>query len=167
MTITDYERFCRGPRVPLDLAGESLPSCNASSAVGDAAETATLVFDSAQGPLPAGIRGAFASARQLLYKSGSVCIDLRLQPRPGSDSTVLIGQLLDSASPGLGLGDIPVSLVCEGGMVASNKTNNSGEFDFAFQTPGRTQLIFGIGKRKTIVVPVPDSGSERLSSAAG
>ena len=126
----------------------------------DAPEVATLVFDSAQVAVAAGVRGAFASARQLLYKSGSVCIDMRMQPKPGSDSVVLIGQLLDSASPTHGMGDIPVSLVCEGDTVARRKTNNFGEFDFGFETLHHTQLIFGIGKRRIIVVPVPDAEIE-------
>jgi hypothetical protein len=165
--MADDQRFLAAPKVPRSVAGESRALGKATSVPEDAPETATLVFDSAQVPLPAGVRGAFASARQLLYKSGSICIDLRLQPGPGSDSAVLIGQLLDSASAGHGMGDIPVSLVCEGGTPASNKTNNSGEFDFAFETPGRTQLIFGMGKRRTIVVPIPDSGIEMPSSTAG
>src|ERR1700680_2068457 len=76
-------------------------------------ELATLVFDSSQVALTAGVRGGYASARQLLYKSGSVCIDMRMQPKPGSDSVVLMGQLLDSTSPAHGIGDVPVSLLCE------------------------------------------------------
>jgi hypothetical protein len=120
-------------------------------------EEATLVFDSFQTPAAAGIRGAFTSARQLLYRSGSVCIDMRMQPKPGTDSMVLVGQLLDSASPTQGMGDVSVSLVCEGDTVACKKTNDFGEFDFGFETLHHSQLIIGIGKRKTIVVPVPDS----------
>ena len=120
-------------------------------------EVATLVFDSAQAPAAAGIRGAFTSARQLLYRSGSVCIDMRMQPKPGTDSMVLVGQLLDSASPTHGMSDVSVRLVCEGDTVACKKTNDFGEFDFGFETLHHSQLIIGIGKRKTIVVPVPDA----------
>jgi len=123
-------------------------------------EIASLVFDSSQSPVTSGIRGTLPSARQLLYRSGSVCIDMRLQPKPGTDSVVLIGQLLDSASPTHGMGDVAVSLVCEGDTVACKKTNNFGEFDFGFETLHHSQLIFGIGKSKTIVVPVPDTGFE-------
>ncbi len=126
----------------------------------DTLAVATLVFDSAQAPVAAGIRGAFACARQLLYKSGSVCIDMRMQPKLGTDSVVLIGQLLDSASPTHGMGDVPVSLVCEGDTVARKKTNNFGEFDFGLEALHHTQLIFGIGKHRTIVVPVPDAEIE-------
>src|SRR4029077_2730123 len=58
-------------------------------------ELAMLMFDSEHGAtVTAGVGGRHASARRLLYKSGSVCIDMRMQPRPGSDSVVLMGQLL-------------------------------------------------------------------------
>lgn len=123
-------------------------------------EMASLVFDSSSLPAPDGIRGASPSARQLLYRSGSVCIDISLQPKPGTDSVVLIGQLLDSASPNRGMSDVAVSLVSEGDTVACKKTNNFGEFDFGFETLHRSQLIIGIGGFKTIVVPVPDTGFE-------
>jgi hypothetical protein len=154
----------------LDLAGSvgsnfvprEAPLCRAESH-----EVATLVFDSAHAAATAGVRGAFTSARQLLYRSGTVCIDMRMQPKPGTDSVVLVGQLLDSARPTSGMGDIPVSLVSDGGTVAYRKTNNFGEFDFGFETLHNTRLIVGIGKRRTIVVPVPDGEIEVASSDVG
>src|SRR5208337_2437470 len=39
---------------------------------------ATLTFDSAAEPHPAGARGGRASSRQMLYQAGDYCIDLRL-----------------------------------------------------------------------------------------
>lgn len=51
-------------------------------------ELAMLVFDSSQvKAVTAGVRGGYAAARQLLYKSGSVCIDMRMQPRPASSNS--------------------------------------------------------------------------------
>ena len=126
-------------------------------------DIASLVFDSSQSPVAAGMRGISPCARQLLYRSGNVCIDISLQPKPGTDSVVLIGQLLDSASPDRGMSDVAVSLVCEGDTVACKKTNNFGEFDFGFETLHHSQLIIGIGGSKTIVVPVPDTGFEVTS----
>jgi len=119
-------------------------------------ELARLVFDSAQQALAAGVRGGYASARQLLYKSGSVCIDMRMQPKPGSGSVLLIGQLLDSTRPTHGIGDVPVSLLSEGDALSHKKTNDVGEFDFGFEGLRHVQLVFGIGERRTLVVPVPD-----------
>jgi hypothetical protein len=142
------------------VAGTSSPVSGVRLPLADTLEVATLVFDSSQAPLTAGIRGATARPRQLLYKSGSLCIDMRMQPKPGTDSMVLIGQLLDSAQPTLGISDVPVSLVCEGDTVARKRTNTFGEFDFGFESLHHSQLIFGIGKRRTIVVPVPEAQVE-------
>jgi len=122
-------------------------------------ELASLLFDSALQPIAAGMRGSSPVVRQLLYKSGSVCIDMRMQPKPGSDSLVLMGQLLDSAKPDRGVSGIPVSLLCEGDTVSRAKTNDVGEFDFGLTALDHLQLVFGIGSSRTIIVPVPDGAS--------
>jgi len=122
-------------------------------------ELASLVFDSTLQPIAAGMRGSSAVVRQLLYKSGSVCIDMRMQPKPGSDAVVLMGQLLDSAKPDHGVSGIPVSLLCEGDTVSRARTNDVGEFDFGFTALDHLQLVFGIGGNRTIIVPVPDAKS--------
>jgi hypothetical protein len=124
-----------------------------------ALDLATLQFDSAQQPLVAGVRSGHASARQLLYKSGTVCIDMRMQPTPGSESIMLIGQLLDTMNPGHGIGGIPVSLLSRGDMVSRKQTNQDGEFDFGLEPSRDMQLVFGIGDSRTIVVAVPESGN--------
>jgi hypothetical protein len=121
-------------------------------------ELATLVFDSSEvTPITAGVRGSAASARQLLYKSGSFCIDMRMQPKPGSDSVVLMGQILDSSRPAHGIGDIPVSLLCEGDTLSNKTTNQVGEFEFGFGALRDVQLVFGMGESRLLVVPVPNA----------
>jgi hypothetical protein len=120
-------------------------------------EFATLLFDSALQPVAAGVRGSAPSARQLLYRSGSFCIDMRMQPTPGSEAVVLMGQLLNSAQPEHGMRDIPVSLLCQGDTLSRKKTNDVGEFDFGLATLQHLQLAFGIEGTRTIVVPVPDA----------
>jgi hypothetical protein len=119
-------------------------------------DLATLQFDSAKQPLVAGVRGAHVSARQLLYKSGTVCIDMRMQPTPGAESIVLIGQLLDSMNPGHGMGGVPVSLLSRGDTILRKQTNQDGEFDFGLEPSSDMQLVFGIGESRTIVVAVPE-----------
>jgi hypothetical protein len=119
-------------------------------------DLATLHFDSDAQPLVAGVRSGPTSARQLLYRSGTVCIDMRLQPTPGTESMVLIGQLLDTMNPGHGIGGIPVSLLSRGDTVSRKQTNQDGEFDFGLQLGRDMQLVFGIGDSRTIVVAVPE-----------
>jgi len=123
-------------------------------------ELAMLVFDSAQvATVTAGVRGGYAPGRQLLYKSGTVCIDMRMQPKPGSDSVVLMGQLLDSSRPAHGIGDVPVSLLCEGDTLSRKTTNQVGEFEFGFGALRDVQLVFGIGESRLLVVPVPNASN--------
>jgi len=124
-------------------------------------ELARLFFDSALQPAVVGVRGSSPVVRQLLYKSGSVCIDMRMQPTPGSDSLVLMGQLLDSAKPDHGISGVPVSLLSEGDTVSRGRTNDVGEFDFGITALDHLQLVFGIGGDRTIIVPVPDGESAR------
>ncbi|HUK26499.1 MAG TPA: hypothetical protein VLV49_18115 [Terriglobales bacterium] len=95
--------------------------------------------------------------RQLLYRSGPVCIDLHIQPRPGMVAAEVTGQLLDSRRPSHIMRDIPVSLLYDGGAVSHQTTNQVGEFDFRVDSPRHLQLVFGIGKRKSVVVTVPDA----------
>lgn len=125
-------------------------------------DLATLQFDSDRQPVAAGMRSGHAMARQLLYRSGSVCIDMRMQPTPGSESIVLVGQLLDSMNPGQGISGIPVSLLSKGDAVSQKRTNHLGEFDFGLETGGDLQLVFGIADSQTIVVAVPE-GLQRLT----
>jgi hypothetical protein len=120
-------------------------------------QIAKLLFDSTGQPATVGLRGAAAVARQLLYKSGSVFIDMRVQPKPGSDSVVVIGQLLDCDKPDHGISGIPVSLLSQGKTVSRGKTNDIGEFDFGVNALDKMQLAFGFSKDRTIIVPVPDA----------
>jgi hypothetical protein len=120
-------------------------------------DLATLHFDSESRPRVAGVRGGTPSPRQLLYKSGSVCIDMRMEPTPGTESIVLIGQLLDSMNPGQGMSGVPVSLMSKGDTVSRKQTNDAGEFDFGLESGGDLQLVFRIGDSRTIVVSVPEA----------
>jgi anti-sigma factor RsiW len=120
-------------------------------------DLATLQFDSDRQPLAAGMRSGQATARQLLYKSGSVCIDMRMEPKPGSETIVLIGQLLDSMHPGHGISGVAVSLLSKGNTLLRKETNAAGEFDFGLEPRSDMQLVFGIGNSRTIVVSVPDA----------
>lgn len=67
-----------------------------NSPLGNSGPTvAQLVHDSGRDPSTAGVRGGYTPARQLLYKAGSVCVDMRVEPELGSNEVVLVGQLMD------------------------------------------------------------------------
>ena len=72
------------------------------------ARAATLVFDSFRQPLPAGVRAAGPSIRQMLFRSGPYIVRLRLEPQAGSDRVSIVGQIEDEQHPGLSLHDVAV-----------------------------------------------------------
>jgi hypothetical protein len=129
-------------------------------------ELATLIMDSMRSAPAYGTRGSFPAARQLLYRAGTVCIDLHIRPKPGSESVVLVGQLVDSMRPAKYMGNVPVDLLQHGNSVSSKKTNDVGEFDFGFDTPEDVHLAFGLDNR-TLVVPIPDSTGEIPPGTSG
>ena len=130
------------------------------SAAGIELEIAHLAFDSFMQAELAGVRGSSNSAaRQLLYKCGTLCIDMRLEPQPGSNYVVLVGQLVDAHSPLEACEDINVSLVGDGDKLSETTTNNFGEFHFGFESVKHMQLFFGMD-RTSLVVPLPDAADE-------
>jgi hypothetical protein len=97
--------------------------------VGRAARVvASLMFDSARTPLVAGVRSAAAVERQLLYGVSKYRIDVRIESQPNSDKVALIGQVLNSTTPGESIGAVPVRL-CRGRRVLAEATTSTfGEF---------------------------------------
>lgn len=131
------------------------------SQFGNEVEVAELMFDSAkEAVVIEGTRGSAAIARQLLFQAGSVCIDMCMQPKPGSDAVVLIGQLLDSKHPDHGIKDISVQLLCEGNTISHKKTNDVGEFEFGIECPQDLQLAFRIAGRRKLIVPLPSNKTD-------
>jgi hypothetical protein len=159
MKLAQHDRNEQAPASSIHMVKASFGMRNFGLAKAGKLELATLVMDSMQ-PTPAyGIRGSFPAARQLLYRAGTVCIDLHIRPKPGSEEVVLVGQLMDSMKPAKCMSNVPVALLQHGNSVSSKKTNDLGEFDFGFETPEDVHLAFGLDNR-TLVVPIPDSTDE-------
>ena len=159
--LANRETGCEPPAWAIRAVNASFAVHKAVRRPTERLELATLLLDSMLQPAVAGVRGTPAVARQLLYKAGSLCIDMRLQTKPGSDSMVLVGQLLDSTKPDHGISGIPVSLIAKGGKVVKGKTNKVGEFDFGITSFGQIHLVFGMGKSRTIIVPVPNAKKDQ------
>jgi hypothetical protein len=117
---------------------------------------AQLVFDSEHRNWMTPVRGDCIPARQLLYKAGSVCIDMHIQPKLGSISAFLTGQVLDSKRPNRIMRGVSVSLWSAGSPISHMRTNDFGEFNFGVAPLRDLHLAFGIGTRKTLMVAVPD-----------
>jgi hypothetical protein len=114
---------------------------------------ANLVFDTAQQPLPAGVRSASNVCRQLLYQHGQRFIDLRVEKAPSSEEVSLIGQIQESTSGKQTA--IPVVLRCGERIMQQTETNDMGEFHMVFSPLGDLHLELDICEKK-IRVRVPE-----------
>lgn len=117
-------------------------------------EIAKLAFDSFEGELVAQRGMAVQMPRQLLFKCGTFCVDVRLEPKPGSNYVVMVGQVIDAQKPLKGFDHVPVSLLSRGDKVSETTTNQFGEFNFGFESVSQMQLFFGM-QQKALVVPLP------------
>jgi hypothetical protein len=160
MDFATHEKLYDPPASTMRIVESYFGPLKLASSVPDGLAVAQLAFDSYQGAATAGMRGGpSAVPRQLLYKCGTLCIDMRLEPKPGSNYVVLVGQLIDAKKPLQGFDHVPVSLLSEGDKLSETKTNQFGEFHFAFESVKHMQLFFGI-EQTALVVPLPENKTE-------
>ncbi|MBV9145255.1 MAG: zf-HC2 domain-containing protein, partial [Acidobacteria bacterium] len=103
-----------------------------------------LLFDSLAQPLAAGARASVASARQLLYRVGTVYVDMRVDSALNSEQAALVGQMLDSAHPRHPVAGVPVILMDGRKNVASTISNNNGEFHLEFALKSNLRLSIAV-----------------------
>lgn len=117
---------------------------------------ARLLFDSILSGLPASVRSAGTSARQLLYRANPYEIDVRLEPRNDSEKVALIGQIL-SHDPTHAVDGISVTLVRSGKILMKSTTNTVGEFQLGFDPEGVLQLRFEPSHGNEFYIPLSES----------
>lgn len=113
-----------------------------------------LLFDSLTQPLAAGARASVASARQLLYRVGTVYVDMRVDSELNSEQAALVGQMLDSAHPGHPVAGVPVILMEGRKSVASTISNNNGEFHLEFSIKSNLRLSITVGDTTPVYLPI-------------
>jgi hypothetical protein len=113
-----------------------------------------LLFDSLGQPVAAGARASVASARQLLYRVGTVYVDMRVDSEVNSEQAALVGQMLDSAHPGHPVAGVPVVLMDGRKNVASTISNNNGEFHLAFAIKNNLRLSITVGDTSPVYLPI-------------
>jgi hypothetical protein len=113
-----------------------------------------LLFDSFAQPVTAGARSSVASARQLLYRVGSVYVDMRVDSETNSDRAALVGQMLDSAHPGHPVAGVPIILMDGRKSLASTVSNNNGEFHLEFLLRSNLRLSVAVGDQAPVYLPI-------------
>ena len=128
---------------------------------------AEVLFDSSLEPLPAGVRSAVSAARQLLFGSGDLRIDLRIEPKEDSESVSVIGQILNSAEPGQNYVAASVALLKSGKIVSVANTNRFGEFQLECGLASRLELRIKLSTGKetsiSLVDPVPSADRDAVN----
>jgi hypothetical protein len=130
---------------------------------------AEVLFDSSREPLPAGVRSAVSAARQLLFGSGDLRIDLRIEPKEDSENVSVIGQILNSAEPGENYVAASVALLKSGKIVSVANTNRFGEFQLECGLASRLELRIKLSTGKetsiSLVDPVPSADKDSTNVA--
>jgi Putative zinc-finger len=89
---------------------------------------ASLVFDTYDQPMFAGMRRVGTPPRQLLFRAGAVDIDVKIEAMEANDRITLVGQVLSSATKFFD--NTPVKLESHGMVRYRTQTNVVGEFSF-------------------------------------
>lgn len=126
-----------------------------------------LLFDSFAQPVAAGARAAsVVSARQLLYRVGSVYVDMRVDSETNSDRAALVGQMLDSAHPGHPVAGVPVILMDGKKSLVSTISNNNGEFHLEFLLKNNLRLSVAVGDKSPVYLPITGVEDRKRPSLA-
>ena len=113
---------------------------------------ARLLFDSCLQPAMAGVRGS-VPARQLLYETDELCIDLRLEVRRTERRVSMIGQILSRAASQIGHQQLPVRLYEQNQQLTQSITNQYGEFQLEFGPNSAISLAIGQDGETRIALP--------------
>jgi CheY-like chemotaxis protein len=123
---------------------------------GQVTHVGRLSFDSIRQRLPAEVRASHARSRRLLYKYGSLEVDLQIEPRGGFNSLALAGQILDSARVDRKFDSVPVVLHGRKRVVAQTTANQFGEFVLDFRLESTLRLEIGISETQRLSVALPN-----------
>jgi hypothetical protein len=133
--------------------------------LGRVAGKASLVFDSFRQPLPAGVRAAGPSPRQVLYKAGRYLIMLRVEPSAGSDRLSVVGQILDEVHPTRAVENVAVLVLNGDETVERTLTNRLGEFELEPDPAESLRISVGVPEIGSVNVPWPMAGPKATGKA--
>jgi len=89
---------------------------------------ASLIFDTFDQPMLAGVRRVGTPPRQLLFRAGDVDVDVKIEAMEANDRISLVGQVLSNATKFFD--NTPVKLESHGIVRYRTMTNVVGEFSF-------------------------------------
>lgn len=133
---------------------------NAHAATQSAPSAIELIFDSLLQPAFAGTRSSVASARQILFKVGTIFVDFRVELEPNAKNATLVGQVLDSTAPRRPLADVPVVVQADGEELAGTTSSRTGEFQLDFPLRHGLQMWVKLPRMEPIALPLTSLSAE-------
>lgn len=119
-------------------------------------EMAELLFDSLNQALPAGVRSMEMepASRKLLYRGGTIQVDLSVELLSGPQRLQINGQVLDSAAAGQVVPGIVVFLMSAKKKLVQGRTNSMGEFHLECPQRDNLRLCAWISASQELILPL-------------
>jgi hypothetical protein len=105
------------------------------------------------------------TATHLLFREGSLLLDMRVRPNPASDSVSVLGQVVDSAQMDARLHNRAVSVVRASKALARTTTNELGEFELEFEPGEDRLLIIELPNQSYLIARLPAPSLDELPGA--
>jgi len=112
-----------------------------------------LLFDSRLEPVTAGIRGSVA-AGQFLFETDLYYIDLRLEPRQGTEKACLVGQILPQRGTQSRTEGVTVRVRHKETLLAETIANQFGEFQLEFDAVDDLYVSISGNEGSEILLPL-------------
>jgi hypothetical protein len=127
---------------------------------------AELVLDSFAASTAMGFRSASQSPRVILYRSGRIFVDFRIESIPGSSRLWVAGQVLDSSRNAKAVAGARVFVVSghddiQPDVTQEVETNGFGEFQLELEFSAGILLSVHVGEDARILVPLDGATTKR------
>lgn len=129
---------------------------------------ARLVFDTFARPALAGIRSRAAAARQMLYETEGLVVDLRFDHSPAPKLIHVTGQILDKREPYGAIANTAVTVwTAQGVPIAEARTNDLGEFRLQFESQDGLKLLIQTPGQPAVRLFLASLGATNQSGGLG
>jgi len=116
-----------------------------------------VLFDSFLQPLFQGARSSGSGTRQMLYRAEPYQVDLQIEAKPGANTLVVTGQLLDLRNPDAPGRDVPLIISNLRGHVVQTVTNEFGEFREEIMSSSDLELKLPGENEKAVIISLRDA----------
>lgn len=134
----------------------------------DSAVFARLTFDTFAKPALAGIRSGAAAARQMLYETAGVAVDLHFDHLSAPNLIHVTGQILNKREPYGAVANAAVTVWTPKGLpIAEARTNDFGEFRLEFKSQDGLKLSIQAAGQPAIRIFLASVGPTNQSASSG